>query len=165
MAEIIIRKMHEEDWCAVREIYQEGIATGNATFQTAAPEWLELNEGHLQDCRYVATVDNRVVGWAALSPFSRRHAYRGVAELSIYVSTHFQGKGAGRALLSGLIKGSESAGFWTLLAGIFPENQASVALHRSQGFREVGCRENVGEMNGKWRDVLILERRSRTVGC
>ncbi|WP_439235472.1 GNAT family N-acetyltransferase, partial [Klebsiella pneumoniae] len=88
-----------------------------------------------------------------------------VAELSIYVSTHFQGKGAGRALLSGLIKGSESAGFWTLLAGIFPENQASVALHRSQGFREVGCRENVGEMNGKWRDVLILERRSRTVGC
>lgn len=141
MAEIIIRKMHEEDWCAVREIYQEGIATGNATFQTAAPEWLEWNEGHLQDCRYVATVDNRVVGWAALSPFSRRHAYRGVAELSIYVSTHFQGKGAGRALLSGLIKGSESAGFWTLLAGIFPENQASVALHRSQGFREVGCRE------------------------
>jgi phosphinothricin acetyltransferase len=96
--------MHEEDWCAVREIYQEGIATGNATFQTAAPEWLEWNEGHLQDCRYVATVDNRVVGWAALSPFSRRHAYRGVAELSIYVSTHFQGKGAGRALLSGLIK-------------------------------------------------------------
>ena len=92
MAEIIIRKMHEEDWCAVREIYQEGIATRNATFQTAAPEWLEWNEGHLQDCRYVATVDNRVVGWAALSPFSRRHAYRGVAELSIYVSTHFQEK-------------------------------------------------------------------------
>ncbi len=110
MAEIIIRKMHEEDWCAVREIYQEGIATGNATFQTAAPEWLEWNEGHL---RTAATSPLLITEWwmgCAIS-FSRRHAYRGVAELSIYVSTHFQGKGAGRALLSGLIKGSESAGF------------------------------------------------------
>ncbi|MDV5727900.1 N-acetyltransferase family protein [Klebsiella pneumoniae] len=165
MAEIIIRKMHEEDWCAVREIYQEGIATGNATFQTAAPEWLEWNEGHLQDCRYVATVDNRVVGWAALSPFSRRHACRGVAELSIYVSTHFRGKGAGRSFALRADKGLGKCGFLDATCWHLSENQASVALHRSQGFREVGCRENVGEMNGKWRDVLILERRSRTVGC
>ncbi|ELY6080575.1 N-acetyltransferase [Cronobacter sakazakii] len=163
MTDIIIRTMRDEDWSAVREIYQEGIATGNATFQTAPPEWLEWNEGHLQECRYVATFDHKVVGWAALSPYSRRHAYRGVAELSIYVCTDYQGQGVGRALLSELVKRSEDAGFWTLLSGIFPENQASIALHRSQGFREVGCREKVGEMNGKWRDVLILERRSRTV--
>ncbi|MBA8867131.1 phosphinothricin acetyltransferase [Pantoea agglomerans] len=163
MAKVSIRKMNDEDWNAVREIYQEGIATGNATFQMAPPEWQEWDSGHLRECRYVACVENNVAGWAALSPYSRRNAYRGVAELSIYVGSGYQGSGVGKALLTELVRGSEKAGFWTLLAGIFPENQASIALHLSLGFREVGCREKVGEMHGVWRDVLIYERRSRAV--
>lgn len=163
MAKVSIRKMNDEDWKTVRDIYQEGIATGNATFQMAPPEWQEWDSGHLRECRYVACVEDNVVGWAALSPYSSRNAYRGVAELSIYVGSGYQGAGVGKALLSELVRGSEKAGFWTLLAGIFPENQASIALHLSQGFREVGCREKVGEMQGVWRDVLIFERRSRTV--
>lgn len=163
MAKVSIRKMNDEDWKTVMEIYQEGIASGNATFQMEPPEWQEWDSSHLRECRYVACVENSVVGWAALSPYSRRNAYRGVAELSIYVGSGYQGSGVGKALLSELVRGSEKAGFWTLLAGIFPENQASIALHLGLGFREVGCREKVGEMQGVWRDVLIFERRSRTV--
>ncbi|GKW07615.1 GNAT family N-acetyltransferase [Pectobacterium carotovorum] len=163
MAHVSVREMNDDDWPAVRDIYQEGIATGNATFQTVPPEWQEWDSSHLRECRYVAYTENGVLGWAALSAYSQRHAYRGVAELSIYVAARCQGSGVGKALLSELIRGSESAGFWTLIAGIFPENRASISLHLVQGFREVGCREKVGEMHGVWRDVLIFERRSHAV--
>ncbi|MHB9804784.1 GNAT family N-acetyltransferase [Pantoea ananatis] len=163
MTRISIRKMNDEDWSAVMEIYAEGIATGNATFQIETPEWQEWDSGHLRECRYVACIDNSLAGWAALSPYSRRNAYRGVAELSIYVGSSYQGIGVGKALLTELVRGSEKAGFWTLLAGIFPENKASIGLHLSQGFREVGYREKMGEMQGVWRDVLIMERRSRSI--
>lgn len=163
MVEITIKKMRQDDWNAVRDVYQAGIATGNATFQTAAPEWDEWNAGHLPDCRYVAYVHDELIGWAALSPYSSRHAYRGVAELSIYVHPKNHKDGVGKRLLSTLITASEQAGYWTLIAGIFPENQASIRLHLGQGFREVGYREKVGEMNGVFRDVIIFEKRSGKV--
>lgn len=163
MAEITIKEMQQDDWNAVRDIYQAGIATGNATFQTVVPEWDEWNAGHLTDCRYVACVHDELIGWAALSAYSSRHAYRGVAELSIYVHPKNHKDGVGKQLLSALITASEQAGYWTLIAGIFPENQASIRLHLGQGFREVGYREKVGEMNGVFRDVIIFEKRSGKV--
>jgi L-amino acid N-acyltransferase YncA len=156
--------MRDEDWDAVRAIYREGIATGNATFETDVPEWEAWDKGHLCACRLVAKADGRVVGWAALNPYSSRRAYAGVAGLSIYVSATARGQGIGRALLGALIEASERAGLWTLQAGIFPENAASLALHRACGFREVGRRERIGQLNGVWRDVVLMERRSKVVG-
>ena len=156
--------MRDEDWDTVRAIYREGIATGNATFETDVPDWEAWDKGHLRACRLVAKADGRVVGWAALTPYSSRRAYAGVAGLSIYVSASARGQGIGSALLSALIEASERAGLWTLQAGIFPENAASLALHRAHGFREVGRRERIGQLNGVWRDVVLMERRSKVVG-
>lgn len=160
----IIRPLHPADWPDVRRIYAEGIATGNATFEQAAPEWEEWDAGKLAAPRLAAEVDGAVAGWAALSPTSKRHVYRGVAEVSVYVAAAFRGQGVGRRLLSQLVEQSEAAGVWTLQAGIFPENQASVHLHEQCGFRIVGVREKIGRMHGVWRDVLLMERRSGRVG-
>ena len=157
---LVIRSLLPDEWSAVRRIYQEGIATGNATFEQAAPEWEEWDAGKLAVPRLVAEMEGAVVGWAALSPTSKRHVYRGVAEVSVYVAASARGQGVGRALLSALVEQSEAAGIWTLQAGIFPENAASVHLHERCGFRIVGRREKIGQMHGVWRDVLLMERRS-----
>jgi L-amino acid N-acyltransferase YncA len=159
-----VDKMQSEDWEAVQSIYQEGIATGNATFETDAPEWQEWDRNHLGDCRFVARREGQVVGWGALSPVSSRCVYAGVAEVSIYVTASSRGEGIGKTLLRRLIEASERQGIWTLQAGVFPENEASIALHKAYGFREVGYREKIGQMNGHWRDVILLERRSEVVG-
>jgi L-amino acid N-acyltransferase YncA len=160
----IIEAMLPTHWEAVRAIYLEGIATGNATFETGAPDWQLWDVKHLQTCRFVASIEDHVVGWAALSPVSSRWVYRGVAEVSIYIAASARGQGIGKALLRALIDESEAAGIWTLQAGIFPENTASVALHKAFGFREVGVRERIGKMGSTWRDVLLMERRSEVVG-
>lgn len=161
---LAIRPMTPDDWPAVRAIYEDGIATGHATFQTSAPSWDEWSADHLANCRLVAEDDGRIVGWAALTKVSGRCVYAGVAEISVYVSSAVRGRGIGRALLEELVRESERNGLWTLQAGIFPENAASVAIHERCGFRIVGRRERLGQMNGAWRDVLLLERRSSTVG-
>lgn len=160
----MIEKMRPGQWDEVRAIYLEGLATGDATFETDAPEWERWDATHLSSCRLVALEGARVAGWAALSPVSARSAYAGVAEVSVYVGSPFRGMGAGRLLLSALVLESEAAGLWTLQASVFPENVASVALHRACGFREVGRRERVARRDGRWRDTVLLERRSRTVG-
>lgn len=152
--------MQPEDWEAVRRIYLEGIAAGNATFETEAPEWERWDAAHLPHCRLVARETGAVVGWAALSPVSARRVYRGVAEVSVYVAESARGRGVGRALLEALAAESEGQGIWTLQAGIFPENTASLELHRRCGFRAVGTRQRIGELGGVWRDVVLLERRS-----
>ncbi len=159
-----VDKMQSEDWGAVRSIYREGIATGNATFETDTPDWQEWDRSHLGDCRFVARREGQVVGWGALSPVSSRCVYAGVAEVSIYVTASARGEGIGKTLLRTLIEASERQGIWTLQAGVFPENEASIALHKACGFREVGYREKIGQMNGHWRDVILLERRSEVVG-
>src|SRR5271165_279377 len=159
-----IAAMTERDWEAVREIYLQGIATGIATFEQAAPEWKEWSERHLSTCRLVARLENRIVGWAALSPVSSRCIYGGVAEVSIYVADGARGGGVGRQLMDALVKASEQSGIWTLQAGIFPENEASIHLHQQAGFRIVGRRERLGCMNGQWRDIVLMERRSAVVG-
>jgi phosphinothricin acetyltransferase len=163
-SDLVVRDMDTRDWPAVCAIYEEGIATGNATFQTEAPTWTEWDAGHLPDCRLVAVESDRVVGWAALSRVSDRCVYAGVAEVSVYVAAGVRGRGVGRRLLEELVRGSESKDVWTLQAGIFPENTASVAVHERCGFRVVGRRERLGQMYGRWRDVLLLERRSPVVG-
>jgi phosphinothricin acetyltransferase len=152
------------DWERVREIYLEGIADGNATFETSAPSWEKWDGKHLPVGRLVARVDGGIAGWVALSPVSDRCVYSGVAEVSVYVARGARGKGVGRALLEAAIAESERAGIWTLQSGTFPENAASIALQKSCGFREVGLRERLGRMNGRWRDVVMLERRSTVAG-
>ncbi len=156
---MLIRPLTEDDWPAVAEIYRQGVETGNATFETKVPRWEAWDASHLASCRLVAE-DGAVVGWAALSPVSERCCYAGVAENSVYVAGEAHGRGVGRALLERLVGESEGAGIWTIQAGVFPENNASIALHRSCGFREVGVRERLGRLNGVWRDVVLLERRS-----
>jgi L-amino acid N-acyltransferase YncA len=162
--EYLIDAMQAADWDQVRGIYLEGIATGHATFETAAPTWEHWDTAHLQFARLVARCGAAVIGWAALSPISSRSVYAGVAEVSVYVSQSARGRGVGYALLDRLVVESEGNGIWTLQAGILPENQASIALHRRCGFREVGRREKIGKLHGVWRDVVILERRSQRVG-
>ena len=166
-----IEELRREDWEQARAIYLEGVATGQATFETEAPGWEEWDAAHLPFARLVALDDGadsqargEVLGWAALSPVSRRRVYEGVAEVSVYVAARAWGRGVGRALLRALVEESERNGVWTLQAGIFPENAASLALHARCGFREVGRRERVGKHEGRWRDTLLLERRSRRVG-
>jgi L-amino acid N-acyltransferase YncA len=164
MEPLFIREMLPRDWPQVRTIYLEGIATGNATFAGSAPEWETWDAEHLPAARLAAQAGEQIVGWAALSRVSGRCVYAGVAEVSIYVAERSRGRGVGRQLLDRLVADSEAAGIWTLQAGIFPENAPSIALHQRAGFRMVGRRERLGEMNGHWRDVLLLERRSNIVG-
>jgi L-amino acid N-acyltransferase YncA len=151
------------DWPAVRAIYEAGIATGDATFETDVPDWPAWDAAHLTDHRLVARDDGTVVGWVALAPVSDRRAYAGVAEDSIYVAPDAQGRGVGRALLAAVVASADRGGIWTIQTGIFPENQASVRLHQACGFRVVGVRERLGRLHGRWRDVLLLERRSPAV--
>jgi L-amino acid N-acyltransferase YncA len=155
-----IGPLRPDDWPAVRAIFEAGIATGNATFETAAPTWEAWDAAHLPGHRLVARDDGQVLAWAALAPVSDRCAYAGVAEDSIYVAPAAQGRGVGRRLLAALLASAEQGGIWTVQTGIFPENQASVRLHQACGFRLVGVRERLGRLDGRWRDVLLLERRS-----
>jgi phosphinothricin acetyltransferase len=163
---ILIKPLEASDWERVKEIYLEGLATGDATFETKAPTQVDWDNGHLRCCR-IAAVDmpaNLLVGWAALSPISVREAYKGVAEVSVYVAASARGKGVGRALLQRLIEEANGNQIWTLQASIFPENDASIMLHESLGFRTVGHRERIAKLNGVWRNTVILERRSDVVG-
>jgi phosphinothricin acetyltransferase len=156
-----VRELRTEDWSAVKAIFEQGIAGGDATFESEAPSWEDWDRTHLEGHRLVALEGGEVVGWAALSAVSERCCYEGVAEDSVYVADSAQGRGVGRALLERLVAGAERAGLWTLQAGIFPENEASIELHRRCGFRLVGTRERLGHhTNGVWRDVVLMERRS-----
>ncbi len=157
---MLIRELLEDDWPAVKEIYEQGIAGRNATFETEAPPWEAWDGAHLSRHPLVAEEAGRVLGWAALSPVSERCCYRGVAENSIYVAEEARGRGVGRALLERLVADAEAAGIWTIQTGIFPENATSIGLHKRCGFRVVGVRERLGQLDGVWRDVVILERRS-----
>ena len=159
-----IRTFSENDWQAVREIYLAGIATGQATFETEAPNWERWNETHLLTPRLVAADEGNILGWAALSQVSNRQVYAGVAEVSVYVASQARGRGVGTLLLEALVKESEVNGIWTLQASIFPQNAASVAIHRACGFREVGRRERIGQLKNTWRDTVLFERRSSLVG-
>jgi L-amino acid N-acyltransferase YncA len=159
-----IQTMRPENWPEVKQIYLEGIATGQATFQTDAPSWHDWDHAHLAELRYVAVIGNEIAGWVALSPVSSRCVYAGVAEVSIYIADRFKGQKLGIQLLQHVITESEKANIWTLQAGIFPENAASLRLHEKAGFRIMGYREKVGKMNGVWRNVNLLERRSKTTG-
>lgn len=160
---MIVRDLRPDDWPAVRAIYEDGIRSGVATFETEAPSWEDWDVAH-PALRLVAERDSAVVGWAALSPYSPRRCYRGVGEVSVYVAEAARGEGVGRVLLEQLVERSEHAGYWTLTAGIYPANAASLRLHRSCGFRALGIHEGLGESGGVWRDVVWLERRSRVVG-
>ena len=165
MSVITTRKMQPNDWPSVAEIYKQGIKTGNATFTSDVPAYDEWDTSHLQDCRLVAVVGDAVMGWVALSPVSSRCVYAGVAEISIYISEKHRGQKVGEQLLNALIEESERAGYWSLRAGIFRENIASVVLHHKCGFRTVGYFERIGrDKEGKWRDNLLLERRSLVIG-
>ena len=161
---IQIDRLNRSDWETVRSIYTQGIATGNATFETRVPNWDEWDTNHLSDPRLVARSKDQVIGWAAVSSVSSRCIYSGVAEVSVYVTAKFRQKGVGKLLLQSLITESEHTGIWTLQAGIFPENTGSLALHKSCGFREIGIMEKIGQDDGIWRDVILLERRSKVVG-
>ena len=156
--------MEPHHWNEVKRIYEEGLSTGNATFQTTAPEWEEWDKAHIKSGRLVAFENGNLVGWAALTSVSDRCVYGGVAEISVYVSESARGKGVGKELLKALVKTSEANKFWTLQAGIFPENMASIKIHEANGFRVIGKREKIGQMKGVWRDTVLLERRSQKVG-
>lgn len=160
IAELRVEFMTAGDWPAVRTIYLEGITTGNATFETAAPEWEGWDAAHMTGCRVVARFNGAIAGWAALAPVSGRCVYAGVAEVSVYVAERMRGRKIGQRLLTSLVEESEKHGIWTLQAGIFPENTASIKIHERCGFRVVGVREKLGRMNGVWRDVVLMERRS-----
>lgn len=160
-----VRPMTPTDWPAIHRIYEDGIATGTATLETDAPSWIAWDDSHLDSCRMVAEDDGGdVVAWAALTPIAGRCAYGGVAELSIYVAADARGKHLGTKLLEALVDESEEAGFWTLQAQIFESNSASVHIHENVGFRTVGVRERIGKLNGEWQNVVLMERRSDTVG-
>ena len=158
-ADVSVRPMRAADWRTVIRIYREGIATGQATFETDVPDRATLDGKWLRGHRWIAEVDGRVAGWAALTPTSSRPCYAGVAETSIYVGDGFRGRGVGKALIHRQVTAADAAGLWTLQASIFPENRASVALHRSAGFRTLGVRERIARHHGVWRDTVILERR------
>jgi L-amino acid N-acyltransferase YncA len=158
---LLIRAFEARDWSAVKAIFEQGVATRRATFETEAPSWEAWDGAHLP-LRLVAEEDGDVLGWAALVPYSSRGCYRGVAESSVYVAERARGRGVGRALMERLVHDSEEAGYWTLQAGVFPENEESLALHRRVGFRVVGVRERIGRLDGEWKDVVLLERRSKS---
>src|SRR3954454_1324183 len=158
-ATLLVEQMRTKHWPAVERIYAEGLASGNASFETETPSWERFHADQLPGQLLVALDAGAVAGWAVLSPVSDRCAYQGVAEDSVYVAESARGRGIGRALLTQLTERAESAGIWTVQAGIFPENTASIALHHACGFRTVGLRERLGQREGIWRDVLLLERR------
>jgi L-amino acid N-acyltransferase YncA len=160
-----IQPMSPDDWASVRDIYAQGIATGDATFDTEPPaSWADWDAGHLEACRLVAREGSgEVVAWAALSPVQRKSAYRGVAEGSLYVCQDVRGTGVGRQLSQAMIEAADAAGIWTVELWIFPENRASISLCESLGFRIVGVRERIGKREGRWRDVVVMERRSDRV--
>jgi L-amino acid N-acyltransferase YncA len=158
-----VRELRREDWPAVKAIYEQGIAGGDATFETEAPSWDDWDRSHLKGHRLVALQEGEVVGWAALAPVSERCVYGGVSEDSVYVADAARHRGVGRALLEQLIEGAEGDGIWTIQAGVFPENQAAIKLHRRCGFRVVGVRERIGSHHGAWRDVVLMERRSGVI--
>lgn len=165
----VIDNMKQDDWEQVRSIYLEGIRTGNSTFEIDVPDWEKWNSVHLREPRLVTRADDILLAWCALSPVSIRTVYSGVAEVSLYVATKYRGQGVGSTLLAALIESSEKVGIWTLQGGIFPENTGSLHLVKKQGFREVGWREKVGKMvhgpfADTWRDVVLVERRSRVAG-
>ena len=161
----MIEPLSPEHWEAVKRIYENGIATGDATFQTAAPATWELwDNGHITHSRFVAKSDNKVIGWVALSPTSARDCYRGVCELSIYIDDDYRGKGIAKLLMQAVVQSSEANGVWSLYSSTFPENKASIALQKKFGFREIGYREKIAQQNGVWRDTVLLERRSKVVG-
>ncbi len=162
--DVIIVPMIAADWEAVNQIYLEGIATKNATFETTAPLWEAWDKAHRKDCRLVAKINDTIVGWAALSQVSARKVYEGVTECSIYISAIYHNKGIGDKLMTELVKESERNNVWTMQAGIFPENIASIRLHEKHNFRILGVKEKVGKMDHRWRDVVLMERRSRVVG-
>lgn len=153
----------QEDWPTISAIYKEGIDTGIATFETQVPTWETWDVSHIKSSRIKAISNNVITGWAALSPTSKREVYTGVAEVSIYITSKYRGLGMGKLLLSKLIEESEKAGFWTLQAGIFRNNKASIDLHKSLGFREIGYREKVAKLNNIWHDNILLERRSKII--
>lgn len=162
---IAIVPMQPEHWTDVRRIHLEGIATGEATFETdSAADWNAWSDEHLEFARLVAVEDDSVLGWAALTPVSDRCVYAGVGEVSVYVGEDARGRGVGSLLLGGLVEASEENGLWTLQAGIFDGNDASIALHEKHGFRVIGRRERLGKLSGRWRDVMLMERRSSRVG-
>lgn len=161
---VTLAEMTPAHWENVREIYLEGIATGQATFQTTAPGWEDWDSSHTANCRFVALKNEEVMGWAALTPVSGRCVYAGVAEVSVYIAEKARGNGVGTLLLNKLVEESEKNHYWTLQSSIFPENEASIKLHQKAGFRIMGIRERIGKMNGLWRDTVILERRSTTIG-
>ena len=152
--------MEPGDWPAVRAIYEQGLATRQATFETKAPSWEEWDVGHLAEPRLVAEGDGEVIGWVALSPVSRRDCYAGVTEESVYVAESARGRGLGKALLTELVNRADAAGIWTIQTSIFPENVASIELHKRCGFRVVGTRERIAQLDGVWRDTMLLERRA-----
>ncbi len=156
--------MQPNDWTKVSLIYEEGIATGFATFEKEVPSYENWDKSHIKECRLIACEGNAIKGWAALSPVSSRCVYGGVGEVSVYVSNDHRGKGIGKHLLLSLIDASEKAGYWTIQSGIFPENKASIKVHVQCGFRLIGRRERIGKLDGAWKDNLIFERRSTTVG-
>jgi len=160
----LIREMSVAHWPVVAQIYKQGIDTGFATFEKEIPSYEQWNLNHLSSCRFVALRDDKVVGWAALSPVSGRCVYGGVAEVSVYVAETVRGFGLGRLLMEELIMASEKQGFWTLQSGIFPENIGSIELHKKLGFRYLGKRERIGQLDGVWKDNLLFERRSKIVG-
>jgi len=162
--DITLRTLNVTDWDQVAKIYKEGIETGNATFQQSIPSWDDWNKGHISACRIVAEVNHEVAGWSALSAVSSRPVYAGVAEVSVYVGNKYRGQQIGTKLLEAIIVESEANGFWTLQSGIFPENKSSIAIHKKQGFREIGYREKVARMNGMWLNTVLMERRSTVTG-
>ncbi|MEV0717967.1 N-acetyltransferase family protein [Asanoa sp. NPDC050611] len=161
--DVQIRPLTAADWPVCRRIYQEGLDTGEASFETTAPDWAAFDGSRLASHRFVAMFDGRVVGWVAVSPISARPVYAGVVEHSVYVSSDARGGGVGAALLGALIASTEQAGIWTIQSGVFPTNKASLRLHEAAGFRVVGTRERIGRHHGEWRDVVLLERRSPVV--
>ncbi|UCD60326.1 MAG: N-acetyltransferase [Flavobacteriaceae bacterium] len=162
--ELLILEMSEAHWPAVAQIYKQGVNTGFATFEKEIPTYEQWNKNHITNCRLVAIGNDKILGWAALSPVSGRCVYGGVAEVSIYIAETARGLGIGYLLMEELITSSEKEGFWTLQSGIFPENKASIKLHEKAGFRFLGRRERVGQLDGVWKDNVLFERRSKVVG-
>ncbi|HUV20299.1 MAG TPA: GNAT family N-acetyltransferase [Gammaproteobacteria bacterium] len=161
---MMIRNLVESDAAAVLVIYQQGLDSGEASFETRAPKWRVWNKKYLPVCRLIAQQDDQVLGWAALAAVSARDCYRGVAEVSVYVASEHLGRGIGNALMAALVSASENNGIWSLYSSIFPENKATLRLHLRHGFREVGIRERIAQQDDRWRDTMILERRSTVVG-